>query len=251
MNITASSLLVDAASYLAIMVAALAIRTRRGRAPEPLPVGARAPAGWAMRRDPLLRSITIAVAAVVTGVSAVNVADVFFVRGVLHGSATVYGLLSAVWTGAMMLGAWLLARRPLRDGAVAVALLVSLAAACGAVALAAAVPAVAWMVPLWLFGGIFNGSVNVASGVLVGRRAPAEARGRAFAVFGGVANGANAVGYLLAGLALAVLSPRAVIALAGAVGLAVALAFAVPMIRAATRDQPVPADAPQVALVHE
>src|SRR5205085_1545689 len=94
-------LLVDAASYLAIMGAALAIRTRRGRAAAPLPAGAAAPIGWSMRRDPLLRSITIVVAAVVTGVSAVNVADVFFVRGVLHGSPTVYGLLGAVWTGAM------------------------------------------------------------------------------------------------------------------------------------------------------
>jgi MFS family permease len=241
-------LLVDAGSYLAVVVAALAIGTRRGRAPQPVPAGAPARAGWAMRRDPLLRSITIAVAAVVTGVSAVNVADVFFVRGVLHGSPTVYGLLGAVWTGAMMLGAWLVARRPLGDRAFAVALLVSLAGACAAVALAATVPAVAWMVPLWAVGGVFNGSVNVASGVLVARRAPAEARGRAFAVFGGVANGANAAGYLLAGLALAALSPRAVIALAGAVGLAVALAFAVPLVRGVRTE---PAAAPQVALAHD
>ena len=188
----------------------------------------------------------------VTGVSAVNVADVFFVRGVLHGSPTVYGLLGAVWTGAMLVGAWLVVRRPLGDGAFAVALLVSLAGACGAVGLAATVPAVGWLVPLWAAGGIFNGGVNVASGVLVARRAPAEARGRAFAVFGGVANGANAAGYLLAGVALAVLSsPRAVIALAGAVGLAVALAFAVPLIRAAGRDRPEPLLTPQVALAHD
>src|SRR5438874_4795219 len=219
-------LLIDAATYLAIVVAALAIHTRRGRVPAP--VGAAPTPDWSMRRDPVLRSITIVVAAVVTAVSAVNVADVFFVRGVLHGSPTAYGLLGAVWTGGMMLGAWVVVRGRLGDGAFAVALLVTLAGACGAVALAATVSTVAWMVPLWAVGGVFNGSVNVSSGVLVARRAPAEARGRAFALFGGVANGANATGYLLAGLALAVVWPRALIALAGAVGLAVAPAFAVP-----------------------
>ena len=129
------------------------------------------------------------------------------------------------------------------------------AGACGAVALAATVSTVAWMVPLWAVGGVFNGSVNVSSGVLVARRAPAEARGRAFALFGGVANGANATGYLLAGLALAVVSPRALIALAGAVGLAVSLAFAVPLVRAG-RDRPASPPPPsppppQVALAHE
>ena len=246
-------LLIDAATYLAIVVAALAIHTRRGRVPAP--VGAAPTPDWSMRRDPVLRSITIVVAAVVTAVSAVNVADVFFVRGVLHGSPTAYGLLGAVWTGGMMLGAWVVVRGRLGDGAFAVALLVSLAGACGGVALAATVSTVAWMVPLWAVGGVFNGSVNVSSGVLVARRAPAEARGRAFALFGGVANGANATGYLLAGLALAVVSPRALIALAGAVGLAVSLAFAVPLVRA-SRDRPAsptppPPPPPRVALAYE
>ena len=170
-------LLIDAATYLAIVVAALAIHTRRGRVPAP--VGAAPTPDWSMRRDPVLRSITIVVAAVVTAVSAVNVADVFFVRGVLHGSPTAYGLLGAVWTGGMMLGAWVVVRGRLGDGAFAVALLVSLAGACGGVALAATVSTVAWMVPLWAVGGVFNGSVNVSSGYWSpGGRPPRRAAGR-------------------------------------------------------------------------
>jgi MFS family permease len=237
-------LLVDAGTYLAITVAALAIRTRRGRAAAPAPAGAPPPPAWSMWRDPLMRSILITVAAVVTAVSAVNVADVFFIRGTLHGSPTVYGLLGAVWTGAMTAGAWLVVRRKLGDGGFAVALLVSLAGACGAVALAATVSSLGWLVPLWALGGVFNGATNVSAGVLVARRSPGAARGRAFAVFGGVANGANAAGYLLAGLALAVVSARGLIALAGGVGLVVALAFAVPLLKAAA---PAPAPGPQVA----
>ncbi len=230
-------LLVDAGSYLAITVAALLIRTRRG-APVATAKGAAPAVAWSLRRDALMRSVTIMVAAVVASVSAVNVADVFFVRGTLHGSTMLYGLIGAVWTGAMLAGAWLVARRPLGDGALGVALLVSLGGACVAVMLASTVPAVGWMVPLWALGGAFNGGVNVAAAVLLARRVPAAVRGRASAVFGGVANGANGTGYLLGGVLLSVVSARMLLGLAGGVGLAVALAFAVPLLRAAAQDHP-------------
>src|SRR5205814_7880421 len=128
----------------------------------------------------------------------------------------------------MMLGAWVVVRGRLGDGAFAVALLVSLAGACGAVALAATVSTVAWMVPLWAVGGVFNGSVNVSSGVLVARRAPAEARGRAFALFGGVANGATPTASLPPGLRLAFVPPRAWLPLPGPGGLLVRWALRFP-----------------------
>jgi MFS family permease len=226
-------LLVDAASYLALTVAALLIRTRRGRA-ETAAVGDRP----GLFRDALLRPVTIMVAAVVAGVSAVNVADVFFIRETLHGSAMVYGLLGAVWTGAMLAGGWLLANRELGDGQLSVALFGTLAGACLAVGLAATVTGIGWMVPLWVAGGICNGAVNVAAMVLVARRTPAAVRGRAFAVFGAVCSGANAAGYVLGGALLGLLPARTVIGLAGAGGLAVALSLAVPLWKAAARDRP-------------
>src|SRR5579859_6052788 len=99
-------LLLDAGTFLAITAAALFIRTRRGR-----PSESAAAERTGVFRDALLRPSLIMVGAVVTGVSAVNVADVFFVRETLHGSATAYGLLGAVWTGAMLVGAWLLTGR--------------------------------------------------------------------------------------------------------------------------------------------
>jgi predicted MFS family arabinose efflux permease len=89
----------------------------------------------------------------------------------------------------------------------------------------------------------------VSAGVLLSRRVPPAVRGRAFALFSGIANGANALGYLLAGLALAAVSARGLIALSGGVGLAAALAFAVPLWRAARHnDHPAAAPEPQVAL---
>src|SRR5256885_2391435 len=113
-------LLIDAATYLAVTVAGVLIRTRRGG----VPAGAGAEdvtavPVWSLRRDPLLRSVTIVVAVVVAAVSAVNVAEVFFVRETLHASPTAYGLLAAAWTGSMMIGGWLVVRRQLRHGGVA------------------------------------------------------------------------------------------------------------------------------------
>ena len=66
-----------------------------------------------------------------------------------------------------------------------------------------------------MLGGLGNGGVNVAAAVLLGLRVPAAMRGRAFAVFGAVANGANVAGLLLGGVLLAVVPVRATIAPAG------------------------------------
>jgi MFS family permease len=233
-------LLVDAGTYLAITAGALLIRTRRGVSAARL----REPR-VSLFRDALLRPTLIMVGAVVVGASVMNVADVFFIRDALHGSPTVYGVLGAVWTGSMLVGAWLLSGRKLADGRMAVALLVTLAGACAAIGLAATVGSIGWLVPLWIAGGVCNGAVNVSSTVLVARRVPAEVRGRAFAIFGAVANGANAGGYLLGGVLLGVLPARMVIGLSGLGGLAVALTLAVPLLKAAARDRPAPTPQPQ------
>jgi MFS family permease len=237
-------LFVDAASYLAIVVAGVLIRTRRGgprRAAGP-EAGARpsaaAPAtAWRLRDDHLLFTMIVMAGAVVAAVSAINVADVFLVRGVLHSSTTMYGLLSAVWTGTLMIGGWLLTRRERGDAAISVAMLVALGITCAVVLGIAAAPGVAWLVPLFAIGGTSNGMENVAAGVLLSRRAPAEARGRAFARFGAVANGANALGFLLGGVLLDLLAVRATVALAGLFGLLVTASFAVPMLRAAAHER--------------
>jgi MFS family permease len=121
-------LLADAASYLAIAGAGWLIRTRRSaRAAGMSQASTGRYAGWRLRHDRLTWSAVAAIGAVVAAVSLVNVAEVFFVRGVLHSTATVYGLLDGVWTGATVVGAWLLARRRPTDPALGVALLVALA----------------------------------------------------------------------------------------------------------------------------
>jgi MFS family permease len=258
-------LLADAGSYLAIAAAGRMIRTRRGVTPRPVQhtwseagrgardedrgeaghgardarneAGPRARRGWGVRRDPLVRAAVILVGAVVAAASLVNVAEVFFIRATLHSTASTYGLMESVWVSAAIAGGWWVAHRRPSDPGVARILLGSLTLTCLGVALMATVPAVGWLAPVSVLGGLGNGGVNVAAAVLLGRRVPAVMRGRAFAVFGAVANGANVAGLLLGGVLLAVVPVRATIAAAGLGGLAATAAFALPVLRAIAREQ--------------
>lgn len=255
-------LVVDAASYLVLAGAGLLIRTRRGaqgvreigahgagapggageRVARPdtnstlaaRPIGG---AGWSLRRDTLLWTQFALHGAVLAAVSATGVIEVFFIRGTLHGSTTLYGLISAAWVAGMVPGAWLFARKRGSDGWLAVASLGQMGAITLVGLAACAAPRAEWLFPLWLLGGACNGGLSVAMNVQVGRRVPERSRGRAFAIFAAVANGANAIGYLLGGALLAVTSPRMVFAGTEAAGLLVVLAFALPLLRAARRDE--------------
>lgn len=235
-------LLADAASYLAIAAAGALIRTRRGGralAPSASPEapGQSPSSAWRLRQDPLVWSAVVLIGAVVGAASLVNVAEVFFIRGTLHSTATVYGLLDSVWISATMGGAWLLARRRPADWALGPALLGALTLTCASVAIFAVVPAVGWLVPVSLAGGLGNGGVSNAATVLLGRRAPAAGRGRAYAVLSAVVSAATTGGYLLGGLLLVLIPVRAAIAGAGLAGLAVTAAFALPVLRASRRER--------------
>jgi MFS family permease len=242
-------LLFDAASYLAIVAAGLALRTRRRggvatnpveAAPDPVrtSTGQDAPArAWRLRDDRLMWATVVLFGAVVAAVSAVNVADVFFVRGALHSTTTAYGVLTAVWTGAAMIGAWLLARLRPSDAGLARMMVGSLVVTCVAVLAVSAAPNVIVLVPLFLLGGASNGAENVVATVLLSRRTPGQFQGRAFAVYGAVGNGAGAVGVLLGGVVLDVLPVRTTIAAASVFGLIVTAVFAVPMLREAARER--------------
>jgi MFS family permease len=229
-------LLADAASYLAITAAALLIRTRRGGRSTAADPGTPAPR-FRLRTDTLLWTAVLAIGVVVAAVSAVNVGEVFLVRGELHSTATVYGLLNAIWLGALMIGGWLLTRRATEDGRIAILLLSALTITGLAVVGAAVVPSVGWLVPLWIIGGAANGAENVSAAMLIARRVPETFRGGAYATYGAVTNAANVTGYLIAGAVLALIPVRLVIGAAGVLGLLAAAACALPMLRAVTRER--------------
>lgn len=139
-------LLLDAVTYLALVVAGLLLRTRRGgrrpatsqaAASSQAPAASQAAAssqavsggvptaggteiGWRLRHDPLMLVMVVSTAVVIAAIGGINVIEVFFIRETLGGSPTTYGLVSAAWMAGMLPGTWLavrLARRLDDDGA--------------------------------------------------------------------------------------------------------------------------------------
>ncbi|MGN9802929.1 MFS transporter [Micromonospora sp. L32] len=234
-------LLLDAVSYLALVVAGLLLRTRRGgrRTVTATAATTTGPApAWRLRRDPLLLAMVVTTAAVIAAIGGINVIEVFFIRDTLDSSATVYGLVGAAWMAGMLPGSWLaarLARRLTDDAALVYGVLATLGGCSLMVVLASAVPAAGLLVPLWLVGGAANGGENVFATVLTARRAPEALRARAYATYGAAVQGGSMAGYLAGGALLAVLPPRPLIAVAGVAGLLVVLAFVPIVVRAVRR----------------
>ncbi len=233
-------LLVDAATYLAIPVAAVLLRTRRrGGVANSEPAQAVVVDGpaWSIWRDPLVRPFMFLLAAVIAALIAVNVVDVFYVRQTLHASSTFYGVITATWVLGMVIGTALISRMKPDDARNARFMLVLLGGTGATVLAMGFVPQAGWLVPLEIIGGIMNGGENVIAGTLIGRRAPSAHRGHAFSLFGGLMNGAMTVGLIAGGLLLSIASPREVVIGAGAAGLVALLPFAGPVLRAAAREQ--------------
>src|SRR5690606_7227581 len=98
-----------AVGFLVTVVAALAVRTRRGgsapqssaaeagrtvRGPGVVePAESTVEGGWTLRSDPLLRACVWGLTAVLGAASAVNVVLVFFVMGTLRSSPQAYGVI--------------------------------------------------------------------------------------------------------------------------------------------------------------
>jgi MFS family permease len=234
--------LLAAAGYLAVVVAGLALRTRRGRRTAPVAVPADgtlpvAAPSWRLWSDPLLRALVVSITAVVAAVGAVNVVEVFFVRTTLHASTTAYGLITASWTAGMLVGAWLLARRVAKardDAGLVRGVLLMLGVCCVTVATSASVAAAGWLFPLWILGGIFNGGMNTFSAVVMGTRVPEAMRGRAFATLNASVQGAAMFGYLAGGALIGHVPIRPLVASLGVAGMLV-VAVLTPSVAATAR----------------
>lgn len=233
-------LLADAATYLALTIAGLAIQTRRGGRRT---VGVRQSAAdgnvakpasqpWLLRNDRLLVTLILSMGGSIAAVSAVAVAELFFVRDTLGGSATMYGVVGAVWTAGMLVGAWPWTKARGDDRRMVLLALLALIALGVVVLASSGVPAAPWLIPIYLVGGGLNAGLNVIAGVVAGRRVPAPVRGRVFGVFAAVSNGANMIGFLAGGLLMASVAPRIIMIGTGVAGIVVASLFLPAVLRA-------------------
>ncbi len=186
-------LLLDAATFLAIVAAGLALRTRRGgrarataqthtTAPTPttpLPESSAATdIAWRLRDDRILLTFLTALGAVIAAVTAVSVVEIFFVRETLHASTVMYGFVGAAWTLGTLVGAWPFSRVRGDDRRLVTIFLFLLARLSLIVLVSAGVPGAIWLVPFYIVGGGLNAGFNVLAGVSMGRRVPSAIRGR-------------------------------------------------------------------------
>jgi MFS family permease len=103
----------------------------------------------------------------------------------------------------------------------------------------AVAPAVGILVPLSVLGGVGNGYAGACLSTLLMTRTPDSARGRVSAGANAVFGSAQGVSLLLGGVVAIVLSPRAIYAVAGLLGLTAAGVIAV-----TTAPSLAPVDAP-------
>jgi MFS family permease len=219
---------VDAATFVAVTVAAALVRTRRVPARTPtVDVSEPARGGFAiLRADRVLAPLLAGVGLVVLLVGMADVVLVYLVRDTLHAAGVWYGVAEASWMAGMVAGSLGASRLAGEQGQVR-ATIVGAALACAGVAGFAVAPAVGILVPISVLGGVGNGYAGTSLSTLLMSRTPDCARGRVSAAASAVLGGAQGGSLLLGGLVAVVLSPRAIYAVAGVLGLAAAGLLAV------------------------
>ena len=189
---TEVAMLVNAASFGVVALAALVLTARRH--PAAVPEGAepeRARDGISyLFRDRTLGLVMSVLFATLVFMTASVAAEVFFLKEDLGVSDAVYGLVFGAWTVGMVVGALVVARRVPRS---ALALGVLVAALVQGVGLG--LPT-AWLVvtfgaAMWFIGGVGHGTKNTLARTLIQERVPDRLHGRAFAAYNGLRNGAE------------------------------------------------------------
>jgi Na+/melibiose symporter-like transporter len=208
------AMIVDAATFAAIAVAALSLKVRRQPAAESSDGGrARDGVSFLFADRTLALVMTVAFASLLF-MSMVWVGELFFVEDVLGMGDVTYGAMLSFWTVGMALGALLLSPR------VAAAALATVGLAAAATqGLALALPAL-WLSVAFYFacsfaGGVAHGLKNVIFRSLIHVRVPDHLHGRAFAAYNGIRNSAELGAFAAGGLLIATAGPRATIAFAG------------------------------------
>jgi MFS family permease len=220
---TGVPLAIDAATYVVVTAAAALVRTRRVPERAPAVDGPnRVRSGFAiLRADPVLAPLLAGVALVVLLVGMVDVVLVYLVRDTLHARGAWYGVAEASWMAGMVAGSVGSGRVGTERGQVR-ATTAGAALACAGLAGFALVPTVAILVPLSVIGGIGNGYAGACLSTLLMTRTSDSARGRVSAAANAIFGTAQGVSLLLGGVAALALSPRAIYAVAGLLGLAAA-----------------------------
>lgn len=214
------ALLVDAASFALVALAAALLRARRE--PHPHVAGERARDGIVLLfRDRTLAIVIGTVFVSLLFMSATIVAEVVFLREDLGLDGVGYGVIFSAWMVGMVLGALVVARRV---RAVATVALLAVAVQGAGIALPTLWLAAGFAGTLFFVGGVGHGVKNVLARSLIQERVADRFHGRAFAAYNGLRNGAELVALAWGGLLVTTVGARGTLALAGGLSVLAALA---------------------------
>ena len=223
-----AAMLVDAASFVVVGLAALSLSVRRVGSPEDEggPRRARDGIGFLLA-DPLVALMVAVVFVSLLFMSASIPADLVYVEDVLGIENIGFGIVLTAWTVGMLIGSNVVGRRiPLT--ALATATMVGVTVQGLGKFLTPFWLVLGFMIAMYLVGGIGHGLKNVTSRTLIHTRIAPERHGRAFAAWNGVRNAAELGALAVGGVIVGALGARETLwlagglsALAGLVGLAV------------------------------
>ena len=220
------ALLVDAATFAAVALAARLMHARRDPREAPPVAGdtGRARDGLAyLTADRVLRVTLAGAVAALLFFSMSIAAEVFYVVDVLEAGEVAYGALLACWTLGMAAGAVGLARR-VPASALAAAALAGVAVQGLGIASAAAAGVLWAAFAGFTVGGIAHGVKNVVLRTLIHDRVPEALRGRSFAVYNAARNGAELGALGAAGVLIGAIGAQPALLLSGAIPLAIGIA---------------------------
>jgi MFS family permease len=220
---TRPAMFVNAASFLAVALAGLALDARRRAEPAELGQPDRLRDGVVVLfRERTLALVLSVVLVSLLFMSASISAEVFFVKRNLHVSDFGYGFIFACWTVGMTLGSLVIARR-VRPAALAAGALVAVGVQGAGLGLPTAWLVIPFGCAMWFVGGLGHGTKNVLARTLIQEQVPSRLHGRAFAAYNGLRNGAELIALAAGGVLVAVIGARTTLALAGAIPLLAAL----------------------------
>ncbi|HEY7618583.1 MAG TPA: MFS transporter [Solirubrobacteraceae bacterium] len=213
---TRIALLVNAGSFLAVALAAQAMRARREPTARERATD-RARDGVAfLARDPVLAPVVMAALVSLLFMTASATAEVFFAKDVLHAGDAGYGTLMTLWTIGMVVGSTVVAAR-IPAARYATAALVAIAVQGAGLAVPTLWLVLPFALAAYLVGGVGHGAKNVVVRTLIHTRVPDELRGRAWAAYSAGRNGAEMVALVGGGLLVAAVGARWTLLAAGAI----------------------------------
>ena len=212
---TAAAMLVDAASFVVVGAAGLALAARRVAATVAEGEKRRARDGLSFLFEDRVVALTVVVVVVsLLFMSASIPADLVYVVDDLGIEDLGIGVVLSAWTLGMLIGSNVVARR-VGLGALAAATFVGVTVQGLGKFVAPFWLVFGFMVAAYFVGGIGHGLKNVTSRTLIHTRVPPERHGRAFAAWNGVRNAAELGALAVGGVVVGALGARETLWLAG------------------------------------